>query len=114
MLEGEHTIDSRVPGRSRISNLLYKHSTPASEDAKKAITNADVIVLGPGDLYTSTISALLPAGLKETIQSSKGKLVFIMNLFTKTGQTDGLTAADHIHALQKYTGLKMINPHTYA
>ena len=73
-------------------------------EALQAIANADLIVLGPGDLFTSVIPNLLVTGIPGAIASSKAKKVYVVNLMTKFGQTYGFTAADHLQTIQKYIG----------
>lgn len=104
VLEGEHHLDETAPGRAAIASLALKEPVAASPAAIRAIAEADVILIGPGDLYASSIAPLLPAGMKEALASSNGKLVYIANLFTKSGQTGGMTAREHIAALAAYAG----------
>lgn len=103
-LSGEHVIDARAAGRSPIVSVSYQEPVPLAPDAKAAIEEADLIVLGPGDLYTSTIATLLPSGTKEAIQAAPAKLVYLMNLFTKAGQTGGLSAQGHVALIERYAG----------
>lgn len=100
----EREIDERISGRSRIVELSLETPLPVSIVARTAIEEADLIILGPGDLYTSSIAALLPIGMKETIAGSKARLVYITNLFTKTGQTNGYTVSDHVREIARYAG----------
>jgi len=68
----------------------------------RAIQEADAIVIGPGSLYTSIIPNLLVAGVAEAIQSSTAHKIYICNLMTQPGETDGYSAADHIRALLEH------------
>lgn len=104
VLRGEAQIDERKAGRSSITKLSLVDSPPVSEVARGAVAAADVIILGPGDLYTSTAATLLPIGMREAVRDSKAKLVYIANLFTKPGQTDGYTVSDHVREIAKYAG----------
>lgn len=106
MLAGEHVIDERKHTRKKIVDIRYTQNTPLSEPARLAIEKADVIILGPGDMYTSTVAALLAVGTKEALQASSAKIVYILNLFTKAGQTTGLTAREHIDIIEQYAGRK--------
>ncbi len=99
---GEHTIDTRVIGRSPIDILEFFKPVTISDDARNAIINADYIVLGPGDLYTSTIATLLPSGVSDAILHTKAKLFYVMNLFTKAGQTEKYTASAHVREIERY------------
>lgn len=103
-LRGEHRLDEHMPGRAAIKALRLETSTPASGAAMHAIINADVIVLGPGDLYASTIAPILPDGMKESVRASKARIVYLMNLFTKSGQTGSMSAGDHVRELAQYLG----------
>lgn len=100
----EREIDERTPGRSRITELSLAEPTQASQAAKDAIAEADFIILGPGDLYTSSIAALLPEGMREAIAASPARLVYITNLFSKTGQTEGYTLAEYVAEITRYAG----------
>jgi uncharacterized cofD-like protein len=104
LIEGEDKIDSAYTKRPRIRYMFLAPEATLNPKAKKAIEEADLIVLGPGDLYTSIIPNLLITGISDTIADSRGKKVFIANLMTKLGQTDGFNVSDHILELDKYLG----------
>jgi uncharacterized cofD-like protein len=103
---GEHAIDTRMPGRSPIAALSTAEPTEVCADAKKAIAEADLIILGPGDLYASTLANFAVSGLREAVEASKARLVYIVNLFTKAGETDGYGAKRHVDEIVRYTGKK--------
>nr|MCH9811977.1 YvcK family protein [bacterium] len=75
-----------------------------NKHAVEEIMNADVIVLGPGGLYTSLISSLLVDGVVEALQKTKAKKVFVVNLMNKKGQTTGAKASHYLAEIEKYTG----------
>ncbi len=106
-LEGETNIDNNFSEKSRIVNLYLKPSVEANPNAIRRLKESDYIIVGPGDLYTSIIPILLVDKIKETIQGSKAKIICIMNLMTKSGQTANYTASDHIGDLNKYLGRKI-------
>lgn len=106
VIHGEHLIDERVSDRVRINSLAYEHPLPLSLGAQQAVKEASYIFVGPGDLYTSTIASLLPTGTKEAIQASNARIVYVLNLFTKAGQTTGLSAREHVEILTSYMGRK--------
>lgn len=101
---GEHFIDepNKKNGKSRIIELSLVPSAKANKDAINAILKADLIVFAPGDLFTSIICNLAVDGIASAIKKSTAKLVYIMNLMTKLGQTNGLTASGHIKILEEY------------
>ena len=84
--------------RIRQVRLLPEHPK-ALPAAMEAIRDADMIVLGPGSLYTSVIPNLLVDGLVEAIQESKGLKVYVCNVMTQEGETEGYTVSDHIAAI---------------
>lgn len=104
VLCGETAIQERDESGGRIVSLSLEAPVPLSASAQNAIANADTIILGPGNLYASTIAALLPDGTKDAIKNSKANLIYIVNLFTKHGQTDGFSAADHVREITAYAG----------
>lgn len=105
-IEGEHNIDEPPENRFKhsIINLCTKPKAVITDDVKKAIEGADMIVLGPGDLYTSLLANCVVEGVPEAIQASKATFVFVTNLMTSQGQTHGMTAKDHVEEVLKYVG----------
>lgn len=95
----------RTYGKSRIKRVFLKPSNAkALPEVVKAIEEADLIVLGPGSLYTSVISNLLVKGIPEAIRKSSAKKVYVCNIMTQQGQTDNFTASMHVRVLQQYLG----------
>lgn len=74
------------------------------EEALQAIRQAELLVLGPGSLYTSVIPAFLPRPIREAIAKAKAPLVYVVNLMTEPGETDGYTAYDHYKAIAYHLG----------
>ncbi len=72
---------------------------PAYEPALEAIRSADVVVIGPGSLYTSLIPNFLVSGISEAVASSSARRVYVCNVANMRGETGGLDAADHVAAL---------------
>ena len=108
---GEHLIDEagKVTGEKRIVNLRTIPKTSIDKAAKEAINQADMIVLGPGDLYTNTVANLVVRGVSEAIVKSRAKLVFVMNLMTKRGESAGYAASDYIADLAKYLPISRLD-----
>jgi len=102
-ISGEHFIDEpEHDGKLKIQETYLEPQAEANPDALKAIADADVIVMGPGDLYTSLVPNFLVQGIPEAISQSKAKKVYIANLMTKYGQTYGFGALDHVNVVQGY------------
>lgn len=70
---------------------------------------ADLIVLGPGSLYTSIIPNLLVKGVPEAISKSRGKVVYVSNIMTQPGETDNFTLMEHVHTIEQYLGKDVID-----
>jgi uncharacterized cofD-like protein len=88
----------------RIARIRLERPVRASQQALDAVANADLVVLGPGSLYTSTIASLLAGGLGGALAACRGQRVLVVNLFTQPGETDGYDAADHVRAVQQHFG----------
>lgn len=104
---GEHFIDEPEADHDnslRIKRLFLNKKATAYPKALKAIKEADAIVIGPGDIYTSLLAAIIVGETAKTICKSKAKLFYITNLMTKPGQTYGFTAKDHVNEIKKYIG----------
>lgn len=103
---GEHDIDepSAVQAASSIVDLAITPQATVNENAREAILSADLIVLGPGDLYTSILANCVVGGVKEALQASTATMVYVCNLMTKVGQTTGMGAAEHIAEIARYCG----------
>ena len=114
-LEAEFENGARVLGESRIFRCkkeqdcrirrvrLVPERPAALPAALAAVAAADMIVLGPGSLYTSIIPNLLVDGVAEAIAASDALKVYVCNVMTQEGETEGYTAADHIQAIFKHS-----------
>jgi uncharacterized cofD-like protein len=89
-----------------ISDIYLKPEVSASDLAIEAISEAGYIIISPGDLYSSIIPVLLPKGMKDAIQQSSAKIILILNIMTKQGETDNYTATDFVEKIEKYLGRK--------
>lgn len=103
---GEHAIDEPSQDRAqhKIVELSVTPQATISESAESAILDADLIVLGPGDLYTSILANCVVDGVPEAIRNSPAKLAYVCNLMTKVGQTSGLGAQDLVAEISRYVG----------
>jgi len=99
---GEST--AREAGRAVASVTALPEGTPAPEAVVSAIRDADLIVLGPGSLFTSTIAALLGGGVQEALAEFSGPVVYAANLMTQPGETHGFTVSGHLEAITQHVG----------
>lgn len=105
IIKGETNIDiRRVRPELKILDVFLDPPAKIFPGAKRAILEADLIVLGPGDLYTSTIPNLLVEGVTKALARSKAKIFYICNLMTKHGETDGFAVSDFVKEIKRYLG----------
>ncbi|MHC0553091.1 gluconeogenesis factor YvcK family protein [Salinicoccus sp. CNSTN-B1] len=98
--------ESYIPevGQKIEEMYLIPDDTVATPEAIEAIESSDVIVFGPGSLYTSIIPNLIPEGMKEAIIKARGIKVYISNIMTQAGETIDYSAADHLEAIHHHVG----------
>lgn len=102
---GERNIDVRnIKPEVPIKRVFLRPKAKIFSQARDAIKNADLIILAPGDLYTSIIPNLLVRGVADAIAQSRGGLVFVVNLMTKPGETDGFSASRFLEVVREYLG----------
>lgn len=96
--------ESNIPQQNKkIKRVFLEPEKPKPlDDALIAIEDADLIVLGPGSLFTSVIPNLLVPEISECIIRAKASKVYICNVMTQPGETDGYTAADHVEAIYRH------------
>jgi uncharacterized cofD-like protein len=81
----------------------------AAEDAIAAIANAEIVVLGPGSLYTSVLPVLLIPQIREAVAKAPGVRVYACNVATQLGETEGMDLAQHVEALVAHTQPDLID-----
>lgn len=105
VIKGETNIDiPRHDPNLRIIKAWLEPDAKANPEAVQAIKNADLVVIGPGDLFTSIVPNLLVKGIPEALKASKAKKVFVCSLMTKFGETTGYKASDYLKEVIKYGG----------
>lgn len=110
VVEGESNIDiPKHDGRVRIKNVFLKPKVAANPKAVKAIEEADAVILGPGDLYTSVLPNIIIPGIAEAISKTKAKVIYNVNIMTKFGETNDFKASDFIREIEGYLGNKIVD-----
>ena len=109
VVEGEHMIGEECADKEYFSkgttpDLFFSSEATINPKAKKAIEEADVIVFSAGKLYSSVGPHFLVKGLVEALKKSNAKKVYVCNLMTLPGQTDGFSVIDHVDALESLAG----------
>lgn len=104
----EHKIEThRLKKGERIIKMTTQPKARINPEAKKAILAADLIIFAPGDLYNSLVANLIIDGTKGALKATSARLVYVVNLMTLNSQTNYLTAADHVKAIERYGGRKI-------
>ncbi len=105
--EGETAVTS---ARSRIRRVFLQPPDAAPvPEALRAVEEADLVVLGPGSLFTSVLPNLLVRGMAEAVRASPAEKVFVVNVMTQPGETDGFTASDHVRVVLEHLGPGLVD-----
>jgi uncharacterized cofD-like protein len=107
LIQGESNIPK---AKGRIRNIgCFPPNPPALPAAIQAIKEADYIIIGPGSLYTSVIPNLLVPEIREAIAKAKVPRIYVCNIMTQPGETDGYSVADHIREIDRCCGKKVFD-----
>ena len=105
-VRGESAIAAR---RGRIRRLTLDRRVRPLPEVIEALVTADLIVVGPGSLYTSILPNLLVDGVAATISGVNATRVYVANLMTEPGETDGYSLDDHLRAIVEHTGFHLFD-----
>ena len=116
-LIAEYEDGTKTEGEAKIPNLnsrvtrmsLTEEDARPTKEALDAIEDADIIVLGPGSLYTSVIPNLIINGMSEAIAKAQAFKIYICNVMTQPGETDGFSASDHVKAIVDHSNKDVID-----
>ncbi len=103
LIAGETNID--IPnhdGKLRIKKVWLMPNAEINPSARRAIMEADLVIIGPGDLYTSIIPNLLVSGVGEALKKTNAKVAYFVNVMTKFGETHGFAASDFVRNLRAH------------
>jgi len=106
IVEGEHNI---TLCDKKIKEVFYKENPKVNPMALEAIKNADLILLSMGSVYTSIVPNLICQAVIDAIDESNAKIMYVCNMMTQPGETDDLSASQHIDLLNSYLGNKKIS-----
>lgn len=107
IINGESNISC---ANKRIQRVTMEPSdVPAVQSALNAIRDADIVVLGPGSLYTSVIPNLLVGNIVEALRTTRAMRMYVCNVMTQPGETDHYTASDHVRALFDHGGQGIVD-----
>lgn len=103
---GETDIVSRC---TPIRRLSLERPVRPLPDALRALVNADAVIVGPGSLYTSLLPNLLVGGLAPTLSGANGVRIYVANLMTQRGETDGFSLEDHLRVIREHAGARLFD-----
>jgi len=106
IVEGEHHITNY---EGIIKDVWFRDKTEVTKESIEAIKEADLIILSMGSLYTSIIPNLICREIKDAIDESRAKVMYVCNMVTQPGETDNYTVSDHVKTLNRYLGNKKIS-----
>ena len=106
IIEGEEEI---TKAGKKYKEFFYKEEPHILPEVFSAIKEADLIILSTGSLYTSVMPHIISKDISTAIRNSKGKVMYICNVMTQPGETDGFGVSDHVKALEQYLGKNEID-----
>ena len=106
IVEGEHHI---TEANKTIKKVYYKNEPEITPEALNSIKKADLIILSVGSLYTSIIPNLIPQEIKQALNTSKAKIMYVCNIMTQPGETDKFKVSDHIDKLNEYLDKRKVD-----
>ena len=104
---GQNQMSQARENGARVRELRFTQPLALTPSAAEALVEADLVVLGPGCLYSSTIATLLPEGVQDSVRESRARFIYVSNLFTKAGESDGYTAREHVTEVERYLGRRV-------
>jgi uncharacterized cofD-like protein len=105
--EGESAVGSS--GERMRSLELQPAQVAAFPPAVRAIAEADLVVLGPGSLYTSVLPNLLIPGIRDALRRATAPVLLVLNLMTQPGETDHMNALEHLEAIERHAGSGLVD-----
>ena len=106
----ESEVSVREVGKAPIRRLFFRPEAPETlDETVNEIMHADMIVLGPGSLYTSIMASVLVPRIKRALHECPGEVYYVCNIVTQPGQTDHFSAADHYRTVERHLGTGVVD-----
>ncbi len=110
IVRSETNIDiPRHDGSKRIKKVYLNPPATAYREAYEAVLQADLVVIGPGDLFSSILPNILVRGMSQALKGTSGKVAYIPNLMSKWGETHGFKSSDLVREVLNYSGLRQMD-----
>jgi uncharacterized cofD-like protein len=106
IIEGEHKI---TEDERKIIDVFYKEKPVVTPEAIQAIKEADLIILSMGSVFTSIIPNLICDEIRKELEKSQAKIMYVCNMMTQPGETDNLSASEHVKLLNRYLGKRSVD-----
>ena len=106
IIEGEEEV---TKSENKIKKIFYKNEPKVLPEVLEAIKEADLIIFSMGSLYTSVLPNIICKDVKKAFNEAKAPIMYLSNLFTQPGETDGFTVGDHVKLLDRYLDKKKVN-----
>ena len=105
------TGESNIPKAGRLIERVYlrPERAPAYPAATRAILTADLVVLGPGSLFTSVLPNLLVEGIRQALETTRARVIYVCNIAEQPGETENLNIADHLQVLERHIGRNIVD-----
>ncbi len=105
------TGESNIPKAGRLIERVYltPERAPAYPAATRAILTADLVVLGPGSLFTSVLPNLLVEGSRQALEATRAQVIYVCNVAEQPGETENFDIADHLRALERHIGRGIVD-----
>lgn len=110
VIEGETNIDiPKHDGNVKIKDIFLKPLAKANPKAVGAIMNADVVILGPGDLYTSVLPNIIIPEIAQSLKKTRARVLYVVNIMTKFGETNDFKTSNFVQKIEEYIGENVIS-----
>ena len=106
IVEGEEQI---TKANRQFEKIFYKNEPKVLPEVLDAIKNADLIIFSMGSLYTSVLPNIICREVRETLNNAKAPIMYLSNIVTQPGETDGFTVGDHVKLINKYLDKKKVD-----
>jgi len=104
---GEHTLDEKTDQPKKIASVALTPNCSLNPAAQAALASANLVIIGPGDLYASLMAVLVTPGLPQAIKDAKAPVVYFLNLMTRHSQTHEMSAQDHVNKVENALGFPL-------